>query len=136
MRRLVDDVLASGIDVHIVVEVEHRTSILPMVLAGIGHAVVPSSWSPLASGGRARPPASSPRPAAHRPGRPQRGADACGPGVHRCVEDYAAGHADLRPPERTDRDAYRRDRRRVLDMRRPAGFTRWHDRRLTHGEPP
>jgi DNA-binding transcriptional LysR family regulator len=48
MRRLVDDVLASGVEAEIVVEVEHRTSILPMVLAGIGHAVMPSSWTPLA----------------------------------------------------------------------------------------
>lgn len=48
MRQLVDDVLASGVDAQIVVEVEHRTSILPMVLAGIGHAVMPSSWTPLA----------------------------------------------------------------------------------------
>ena len=48
MRQLVDDVLASGVDARIVVEVEHRTSILPMVLAGIGHAVMPSSWTSLA----------------------------------------------------------------------------------------
>lgn len=48
MRRLVDDVLASGVDAQIVVEVEHRTSILPMVLAGIGHAVLPASWTLLA----------------------------------------------------------------------------------------
>jgi DNA-binding transcriptional LysR family regulator len=48
MRQLVDDVLASGVEAEIVVEVEHRTSILPMVLSGVGHAVVPSSWTPLA----------------------------------------------------------------------------------------
>ncbi|WP_448618414.1 LysR family transcriptional regulator [Geodermatophilus sp. URMC 65] len=56
MRRLVDEVLASGVDAQIVVEVEHRTSILPLVLAGVGHAVLPSSWSPLAqrSGARVR----------------------------------------------------------------------------------
>jgi len=54
MRRLVDDVLASGVDARIVVEVEHRTSILPMVLAGIGHAVMPSSWTPLAERAGAR----------------------------------------------------------------------------------
>jgi DNA-binding transcriptional LysR family regulator len=56
MRRLVDDVLASGVDAQIVVEVEHRTSILPLVLAGVGHAVLPSSWTPLAlrSGARVR----------------------------------------------------------------------------------
>ncbi len=48
MRQFVDDVLAGGVDARIVVEVEHRTSILPMVLAGIGHAVMPASWAPLA----------------------------------------------------------------------------------------
>ncbi|MCW2132036.1 LysR family transcriptional regulator [Arthrobacter sp. VKM Ac-2550] len=48
MRWLVDDILASGVDVEIVVEAAHRTSILPLVLAGVGHAVMPSSWSPLA----------------------------------------------------------------------------------------
>jgi DNA-binding transcriptional LysR family regulator len=47
MRQLVD-VLASGVEAQIVVEVEHRTFILPMVLGGIGHAVMPSSWTPLA----------------------------------------------------------------------------------------
>ncbi len=56
MRQLVDDVLASGVDAQVVVEVEHRTSILPLVLAGVGHAVLPSSWTPLAqrSGARVR----------------------------------------------------------------------------------
>ena len=32
----------------IVAEVAHRTSILPMVMSGVGHAVMPSSWRPLA----------------------------------------------------------------------------------------
>ena len=54
MRQLVDDVLAGGVDARIVVEVEHRTSILPMVLAGIGHAVMPTSWAPLAERAGAR----------------------------------------------------------------------------------
>ena len=45
MRALVDDVLAEGIEVTIVAEVAHRTSILPMVLNGIGRAVMPSSWT-------------------------------------------------------------------------------------------
>jgi len=54
MRQLVEDVLASGVDARIVVEVEHRTSVLPMVLAGIGHAVMPSSWAPLADRAGAR----------------------------------------------------------------------------------
>jgi DNA-binding transcriptional LysR family regulator len=48
MRWLVDDALAHGVEVEIVVEVAHRTSILPLVLAGVGHAVMPSSWAPTA----------------------------------------------------------------------------------------
>jgi DNA-binding transcriptional LysR family regulator len=45
MRALVDDVLAEGIDVRIAAEIAHRTSILPMVLNGLGSAVMPSSWT-------------------------------------------------------------------------------------------
>ena len=45
MRALVDDVLASGTDVSIVAEIAHRTSILPMVLNGLGRAVMPASWT-------------------------------------------------------------------------------------------
>lgn len=48
MRWAVDEALADGVDLEIAVEVAHRTSILPLVLAGIGHAVLPSSWAPLA----------------------------------------------------------------------------------------
>jgi len=48
MRWMVDDALAHGVEVEIVVEVAHRTSILPLVLAGVGHAVMPSSWAPTA----------------------------------------------------------------------------------------
>ena len=48
MRWLVDDMIAGGADVEIAVEVAHRTSVLPLVLAGAGHAVLPSSWSSLA----------------------------------------------------------------------------------------
>jgi DNA-binding transcriptional LysR family regulator len=48
MRWLVDDALAHGVKVEIVVEAAHRTSILPLVLAGVGHAVMPSSWAPTA----------------------------------------------------------------------------------------
>jgi DNA-binding transcriptional LysR family regulator len=48
MRRIVDDILAEGVPLEIAVEVAHRTSILPLVLAGVGHAILPSSWSPLA----------------------------------------------------------------------------------------
>ncbi|OIH85318.1 LysR family transcriptional regulator [Arthrobacter sp. UCD-GKA] len=48
MRTLVDDVLADGVAVEIVAEIAHRTSVLPLVLAGVGHAVMPQSWAPLA----------------------------------------------------------------------------------------
>ena len=48
MRWLVDDALAHGVNTEIVAEVAHRTSILPLVLAGVGHAVMPSSWAPTA----------------------------------------------------------------------------------------
>ncbi|PSL00865.1 DNA-binding transcriptional LysR family regulator [Murinocardiopsis flavida] len=49
MRQLVDDVLAGGGDVHLAAEVDHRTSILPLVLSGLGHAVLPSSWTTMAT---------------------------------------------------------------------------------------
>jgi DNA-binding transcriptional LysR family regulator len=48
MRWLIDDALAGGVHVEIAVEVAHRTSVLPLVLAGVGHAILPSSWAPLA----------------------------------------------------------------------------------------
>ncbi|MCU6480619.1 LysR family transcriptional regulator [Arthrobacter sp. A2-55] len=48
MRWLVDDAMARGVEIEIVVEVAHRTSILPLVLAGVGHAVMPAAWAPTA----------------------------------------------------------------------------------------
>lgn len=54
MRALVDDVLAEGIPATIVAEVAHRTSMLPMVLNGIGRAVMPSSWTRVAQRAGAR----------------------------------------------------------------------------------
>ncbi|WAP50437.1 LysR substrate-binding domain-containing protein [Arthrobacter sp. ATA002] len=48
MRSAVDEALAGGIELEIAAEVAHRTSVLPLVLAGIGHAVLPSAWIPLA----------------------------------------------------------------------------------------
>ncbi|QWF84739.1 LysR family transcriptional regulator [Amycolatopsis sp. CA-230715] len=48
MRRYVDDLLADGIDVRGVVESEHREAILPLVLGGVGLAVLADSWAPLA----------------------------------------------------------------------------------------
>ena len=41
-------VVVGGVPVEIAAEVAHRTSVLPLVLAGVGHAVLPSSWTPLA----------------------------------------------------------------------------------------
>ncbi|WP_444963820.1 LysR family transcriptional regulator [Nocardiopsis sp. M1B1] len=49
MRQIVDDILAGGTDAHLAAEVDHRTSILPLVLSGLGHAVMPSSWQPIAT---------------------------------------------------------------------------------------
>src|SRR3954453_11482541 len=54
MRQIVDDLLDSGVDARIVAEVEHRKTVLSMVLAGIGEAVMPSSWAPLARRAGAR----------------------------------------------------------------------------------
>jgi len=49
MRSMVEDLLATGVEVSVVAEVAHRTSILPLVLGGVGHAIMPSSWEPLAA---------------------------------------------------------------------------------------
>lgn len=54
MRQIVDEVLAAGTDLQIVAEVAHRTSILPLVMQGVGLAVLPSAWAPLARRARAR----------------------------------------------------------------------------------
>jgi DNA-binding transcriptional LysR family regulator len=54
MREIVDDLLAGGAEMHIVAEVAHRTSILPLVLQGVGLAVLPSAWVPLARRAGAR----------------------------------------------------------------------------------
>lgn len=54
MRALVDDVLSSGITAKVVAEVAHRTSILPLVLAGVADAVLPAGWSNLATAAGAR----------------------------------------------------------------------------------
>lgn len=45
MRALVDDVIAEGTRIMIAAEIAHRTSILPMVLNGLGRAVMPSAWT-------------------------------------------------------------------------------------------
>ncbi|MFJ8819437.1 LysR family transcriptional regulator [Amycolatopsis thermoflava] len=54
MRQVVDDIRAAHPDVRIVAEVAHRASILPLVLAGAGVAVLPSAWATLARRAGAR----------------------------------------------------------------------------------
>ncbi|UOZ05854.1 LysR family transcriptional regulator [Amycolatopsis sp. WQ 127309] len=54
MRRLVDDIRASGVGVVPVVETEHREAILPLVLGGVGMAVLADSWTSLAERAGAR----------------------------------------------------------------------------------
>ncbi|MEU2682300.1 LysR family transcriptional regulator [Streptomyces hygroscopicus] len=48
MRRYVDDLLAAGIALTVAVETEHRVAILPLVLRGVGLAVVADAWRGLA----------------------------------------------------------------------------------------
>ncbi|MFD3590390.1 LysR family transcriptional regulator [Streptomyces sp. NPDC058683] len=47
-RAYVDGLLERGIDLTIAAETEHRVSVLPMVLAGVGVAVVTDSWRGMA----------------------------------------------------------------------------------------
>lgn len=54
MRQLVDDIRDSGVGLFDVVESEHRESILPLVLGGVGLAVMTESWAPLARQAGAR----------------------------------------------------------------------------------
>ncbi|GAA1548444.1 MULTISPECIES: LysR family transcriptional regulator [Brevibacterium] len=54
MRAYVDELIDSGTDIDIAAEVTHRSSILPLVKAGIGHAVLPASWQSFADAGQVR----------------------------------------------------------------------------------
>ncbi|MFE2287076.1 LysR family transcriptional regulator [Streptomyces sp. NPDC059443] len=47
IRAYVDDLKARGVDVRIAVETEHRMAFLPLVLGGVGLAVVTESWADL-----------------------------------------------------------------------------------------
>ncbi|MEV0991177.1 LysR family transcriptional regulator [Streptomyces sp. NPDC049949] len=47
IRAYVDDLKAQGVDVRIAVETEHRMAFLPLVLGGVGLAVVTQSWAGL-----------------------------------------------------------------------------------------
>ncbi|WP_030304268.1 LysR family transcriptional regulator [Streptomyces katrae] len=49
IRAYVDDLKAQGIDVRIAVETEHRMAFLPLVLGGVGLAVVTESWADLSA---------------------------------------------------------------------------------------
>ncbi|MFF4010827.1 isocitrate/isopropylmalate family dehydrogenase [Streptomyces sp. NPDC001717] len=49
IRAYVDDLKARGVDVHIAVETEHRIAFLPLVLGGVGLAVVTESWADLST---------------------------------------------------------------------------------------
>lgn len=49
MRAYVDELIAEGIDIDITAEVAHRSSILPLVRAGLGSAVLPSAWQVFAA---------------------------------------------------------------------------------------
>ncbi|MEU6715077.1 LysR family transcriptional regulator [Nonomuraea sp. NPDC046802] len=48
LRRLVEEIRASGVDVSIAVESEHREAFLPLVLKGVGIGVLAEAWRPLA----------------------------------------------------------------------------------------
>jgi DNA-binding transcriptional LysR family regulator len=48
MRRVVDEIRAGGVELTAVVETEHREAVLPLVLGGVGVAVLAESWAPLA----------------------------------------------------------------------------------------
>ncbi|MEU8687854.1 LysR family transcriptional regulator [Streptomyces sp. NPDC048665] len=48
MRAYVDGLRARGIDVAVAAETEHRVALLPLVLAGVGLAVVTDSWRDVA----------------------------------------------------------------------------------------
>ncbi|MBB5139184.1 DNA-binding transcriptional LysR family regulator [Thermocatellispora tengchongensis] len=48
LRRLVEEIRASGVDLTIAVESEHREAFLPLVLRGVGIGVLAEAWRPLA----------------------------------------------------------------------------------------
>ena len=48
MRRVADTVRLQAPDIRFAVEVEHREAVLPLVLAGLGIAIVPDSWQAIA----------------------------------------------------------------------------------------
>ncbi|MGC7095576.1 LysR family transcriptional regulator [Amycolatopsis lurida] len=74
MRHVVDEIQAAGVDLRIVVETAHREAILPLVLNGVGVAVMTQSWAWIARRAGARvldldPPSSLRISLVHRRGR-------------------------------------------------------------------
>lgn len=53
MRRVADAILAAAPGSRTVVEIEHRAAVLPLVLAGVGSAVLSESWRSLATAANA-----------------------------------------------------------------------------------
>lgn len=54
MRQLIEGIRADGIDLEIAVETAHREAILPLVLQGVGVAVMTEAWAELARGSGSR----------------------------------------------------------------------------------
>ncbi|GAA0354519.1 LysR family transcriptional regulator [Streptomyces blastmyceticus] len=54
MRKYVDDLRMAGVEFTVAVETEHRVAIVPLVLGGVGLAVVTDSWRSLAEQAGAR----------------------------------------------------------------------------------
>ncbi|BAU96220.1 LysR family transcriptional regulator [Corynebacterium suranareeae] len=48
MRQLIDNALVHDSATSVIAEMEHRTSLLPLVRSGIGHTVMPDSWREIA----------------------------------------------------------------------------------------
>lgn len=48
MRQLIDSALVHDSDTTVIAEMAHRTSLLPLVCAGVGHTVMPDSWRDIA----------------------------------------------------------------------------------------
>ncbi|SEH01591.1 DNA-binding transcriptional regulator, LysR family [Nonomuraea solani] len=48
LRRLIDEIRASGVELSIAVESEHREAFLPLVLKGVGIGVLAEAWRPIA----------------------------------------------------------------------------------------
>ncbi|MEV0384299.1 LysR family transcriptional regulator [Nonomuraea sp. NPDC050643] len=48
LRRLIEEIRASGVELSIAVESEHREAFLPLVLKGVGIGLLAEAWRPLA----------------------------------------------------------------------------------------